>query len=111
MIPYNNYILFVGYDKHFETVLRILTKIRGKLKLIHMNPTVDDPERLIQTIERLKLRWSVVLMAGVPEEDIQEAKEYSICYNRDSILIFQDGSRIPLRDEDNIIRKLRENIK
>lgn len=77
-----------------------------------------DPERLrrlqsLLTVRRLKIAWRIILLTGVPREDIEILKEQStaIIYPDTHTLFFpSDNSVIPMEQFDDILIKLQELI-
>lgn len=118
--PYSDkwYILYLGNDgNRFNQFCELMSWLPKELPVIGLKGNAD-PERLrrlqsLLTVRRLKIAWRIILLTGVPREDIEILKEQStaIIYPDTHTLFFpSDNSVIPMEQFDDILIKLQELI-
>lgn len=122
MLPeiYRNNILYLGDEgPRFMVALNLMHRLDRTLpvKMIKVNADEDRAHRLqsLVAVRKLKLSWRVILMTGVPPEDVDALKNHSlaIIYPDVYTIYFHrpDGSEetvYNLTDVDMIEKKIRE---
>jgi hypothetical protein len=119
---YRNSILYFGTEgTRFIAALEMMHRLDPKLpvRMIKVNADPDRQHRLqsLVAVRKFKLNWRVILMTGVPPEDVEILKNHSIgiIYPDEYTIYFYrplpDGSEetvYNLTDVDKIEAKLRE---
>jgi hypothetical protein len=57
-----------------------------------------------------KYKINDIIICLYEVNNLQELTDNSICYINGSLAFFHDGTRIPIRDESNILQKIKDGM-